>query len=141
MESPTLKCNPLLPTDVQIHSYQYHIQKHKKIQECIPVGCVPATHRPYAGVCFPGGVCLVQGGRGFWCAWSEGVCPVWGEVFGLGGGVPGLGGALCAWSRGSGVCLVWGVSGLGGWCAWSGGWCAWSGGIVCLVRGVHPSMH
>ena len=24
-------------------------------QECIPVGCVPAAHRPYAGVCFPGG--------------------------------------------------------------------------------------
>ena len=23
--------------------------------ECIPVGCVPADRRPYAGVCFPGG--------------------------------------------------------------------------------------
>ena len=40
-------------------------------QECIPVGCVPAARRPYAGVCFPGGggvpgpggrvVCLVRG--------------------------------------------------------------------------------
>ena len=26
------------------------------IQECIPVGCVPAARRPYAGVCFRGGV-------------------------------------------------------------------------------------
>ena len=25
-------------------------------QECIPVGCVPAARRPYAGVCFRGGV-------------------------------------------------------------------------------------
>ena len=25
-------------------------------QECIPVRCVPAARRPYAGVCFPGGV-------------------------------------------------------------------------------------
>ena len=24
-------------------------------QECIPVGCVPAARRPYAGVCFSGG--------------------------------------------------------------------------------------
>ena len=24
-------------------------------QECIPVGCVPAARRPYAGVCFLGG--------------------------------------------------------------------------------------
>ena len=24
-------------------------------QECIPVGCVPAAHWPYARVCFPGG--------------------------------------------------------------------------------------
>ena len=32
-------------------------------QECIPVGCVPAAHWPYAGVCFPGG-CLLQGGGG-----------------------------------------------------------------------------
>ena len=42
-------------------------------QECIPVGCVPAARRPYAGVCFPGGSalggCLVRGGG----AWSGGV--------------------------------------------------------------------
>ena len=64
-------------------------------QECIPVGCVPAARRPYAGVCFPGG-CLV-------------------------GGVSGLGGMSaprgCIWSGG---CLVrghvwsWGVSAQGG---------------------------
>ena len=24
-------------------------------QECIPVGCVLAARRPYAGICFPGG--------------------------------------------------------------------------------------
>ena len=30
-------------------------------QECIPVGCVPAAHWPYAGVCFPGGGCLLLG--------------------------------------------------------------------------------
>ena len=45
-----------------------------KNQECIPVGCVPAAHWPYAGVCFPvwggspwqGGLllggCLLRGG-------------------------------------------------------------------------------
>ena len=30
-------------------------------QECIPVGCVPAAHWPYAGVCFPGGGVLLGG--------------------------------------------------------------------------------
>ena len=33
-------------------------------KECIPVGCVPAARRPYAGVCFPGGGGLVRGGWG-----------------------------------------------------------------------------
>ena len=37
-------------------------------QECIPVGCVPAARRPYAGVCFRGGR-VVPGGVG------EGVLP------------------------------------------------------------------
>ena len=31
-------------------------------QECIPVGCVPADRRPYAGVCFPGGGSSIWGG-------------------------------------------------------------------------------
>ena len=35
--------------------------KMTKEQECIPVGCVPAARRPYAGVCFPEGVCLLWG--------------------------------------------------------------------------------
>ena len=59
-------------------------------QECIPVGCVPAARRPYAGVCFwgglpgPGGVvCLVPGGSG----------------------MPGLGGVVCLVGGG---CLPWG---------------------------------
>ena len=33
-------------------------------QECIPVGCVPAARRPYAGVCFPGGGLPGPGGGG-----------------------------------------------------------------------------
>ena len=78
--------------------------KHGK-QECIPVGCVPAARRPYAGVCFSWG--------GVWsggCAWSGGVS-------GSGGGVPGLGGGVSGPGWGDGVsgpggvcmCLVWGV--------------------------------
>ena len=42
-------------------------------QECIPVGCVPAARRPYAGVCFPGGWCLVRGVGGGAGVWSGGV--------------------------------------------------------------------
>ena len=80
-------------------------------QECIPVGYVPAARRPYAGVCFPGGlpglggsawsgggVCLVPGGGG--------VCLVLEGLPGR-GGLPGPGGR--------GICLVSGGS------AWSGG--------------------
>ena len=44
-------------------------------QECIPVGCVPAARRPYAGVCF-------RGGGGLGSAWSGG------------GGLPGPGGGV-----------------------------------------------
>ena len=105
-------------------------------QECIPVGCVPAARRPYAGVSFPGG-----------SAWSRVGLPGLGVCLVLGGGLPGLGGS--AWSRG-GVCLVrgglpgpgerglpgpgeGGLPGPGG-SAWSGGVSAWSG-RVCLVRG------
>ena len=61
------------------------ISGHKLQQERIPVGCVPTAHRPYAGVCFPGG----------WCAWSRGVCvpgPGGRVCLVLGGGVPGPGG-------------------------------------------------
>ena len=78
-------------------------------QECIPVGCVPAERRPYAGVCFPGGgVCSggvlhaggevvsgpeggspCRGGRGWWCL-VRGVCS--GGVLHAGGGVSAPGG-------------------------------------------------
>ena len=56
---------------VRQHSNPAHNHPHPPIppkQECIPVGCVPVARRPYAGVCFPGGVCLVPGGS----AWSGG---------------------------------------------------------------------
>ena len=54
-------------------------------QECIPVGCVPAAHRPYAAVFFRGGFLP---GRG---------------------GLPGPGGAVCLVLGGGAVCLVWGA--------------------------------
>ena len=73
-------------------------------QECIPVGCVPAARRPYAGVCFPGGCLPGPGGLpgaggsawswgrlpgpGGVSPWSGGVCLV------PGGGLPGPGGSL-----------------------------------------------
>ena len=71
------------------------ISKKCKKQECIPVGCVPAARRPYAGVCFPGGCllwegllrgvpgpggCLVLGG-----VWSQGGVWSWGDGSGPGG--------------------------------------------------------
>ena len=81
-------------------------------QECIPVGCVPAARRPYAGVCSPGGVCLVLGG-----------------LPALGGCLPGPGGCL----PGLEGCLPVNVGS-----AWLGGCLPGLGG-VCLVW--HPSMH
>ena len=78
------------------------IQMHFDIkQECIPVGCVPAARRPYAGVCFPGGV----------SAWSR-------------GGLPGLGGGWWVCLVGGGVSLVRGgvcLPGPGGVSPWSRG--------------------
>ena len=62
-------------------------------QECIPVGCVPAAHWPYAAVCFgggglpgPGGLPDPAGGGG----WSRGVCLV------QGGCLPDRGGCIPA---------------------------------------------
>ena len=63
-------------------------------QECIPVGCVPADRRPYAGVCFqggrgvsaPGGVLHSRGVCSKGGVWSGGVCS---------GGVSGRGGSPC----------------------------------------------
>ena len=72
-------------------------------QECIPVGCVPAAHRPYARVCFPGGggVC------------SRGVsAPGEGVLSGLEGGLLQGGSARGVVSGLTGVCprvgLLWG---------------------------------
>ena len=52
-------------------------------QECIPVGCVLAARRPYAGICFPGGWGgLLPGGvsaPGGWCLLPGGL---------LRGGIP-----------------------------------------------------
>ena len=74
-------------------------------QVCIPVGCVPAARRPYAGVCFPGGVVLHRGGpRGV--PWGvlhaggspsrggspSGGSPSWGG-FSIRGGSPSQGGS------------------------------------------------
>ena len=54
-------------------------------QECIPVGCVPAARRPYAGVCFPGGGVwsrgegLVPGGGYPSMHWGRPPPPLWTE--------------------------------------------------------------
>ena len=76
-------------------------------QECIPVGCVLAARRPYAGVCFLGG-CLLRGG-----VWSGGVSAPGGCL---------VQGGVCSWggvcSQGclvwGGGCLLQGESALGG---------------------------
>ena len=72
--------------------------KTKLKQECIPVGCVPAARRPYAGVCFQGGVLPVGG-----FSMPGG--------FSLRGGSPCQGGSPC---RGGSPCQ-------GGGSHWSGG--------------------
>ena len=110
------------------------LKRNKSEQECIPVGCVPAAHWPYAAVFFrggylpgPGGVLLGPGGGG--------VCLVW-------GGLPGQSGGVLLGPRG--VCLVRGGSPWSrGVSAWSGG-SPWSRGVllgpggVCLVWGGSP---
>ena len=95
-------------------AFQLHIW-----QECIPVGCVPAAHWPYAAVFFLG-VCLVQGG-GVLPAKSRGGSPC--QVPG-GFSLPGLGGVSLT-GPGGGFSLP----GLGGLPARS-----W-GGSSCQVQG------
>ena len=110
-------------------------------QECIPVGCVPAAHWPYAWVCFLGVGCLLLGGG---CL-LLGVPPYWGGA--SFGGVPPSWGGLLLWgvppSWGG---LLWqGVSFLG--CLLLGGLLLWGspswGGPpswrVSLAGGVPPS--
>ena len=89
--------------------------KYMRIQDCIPVGCVPPVCRPY--IPGPGwGVYLVRGdlGRGVYLV--GGVYLVWGCTWS--GGVPGLG-VYLIW----GMYLVWGVG------TWSGGWGPGPGGV------------
>ena len=101
-----------------LHWSQITIQTYHK-QECIPVGCVPVPHWPYAGVCFLGGVCS-QGG----------VSAPGGS--GL-GGASGPGG-VCS-GGGYLVCgdLVWGVSAPGG--------VSGPGGLLPGGWGWYRSMH
>ena len=99
-----------------------YASKDSHKQECIPVGCVPAARRPYAGVCFPGG-CLLWG-----CVSAPGGL-LWGCL--LRGGLPGPGGCLLRGERG--VCLLQGGGALGGNVC-SRGVCLVPGG-VCLVPG------
>ena len=111
-------------------------------QECIPVGCVPAAHWPYAVVCFPRGVgCLLPGG----------VCSRGGLLWGVSapGGVCSRG--CCSGGVCSGGCLLRGCLLPGGVCSGGcllGGVClgvsAWGG--VCsrgclLLGGWYHSMH
>ena len=56
-------------------------------QECIPVGCVPAAHWPYARVCFPGGSVCSRGGVCSRGVCSQGGCLLQGGLLSGGGGV------------------------------------------------------
>ena len=84
------------------------------------------TRRPYAGVCFPGGGCLVRGG----------CLPGPGEVYSWGVSAPLGGGGVCSWGEGclpdlgGGVCLVQGVCSGWGCLLPGGGRSVWSGGGV-----------
>ena len=74
-----------------------------KKQECIPVGCVPADRRPYAGVCFPGGGGSAPGGGLLRGGSGPGGCLLRGGVVLHAGGVSALGGCLLpggVWSGG-----------------------------------------
>ena len=79
-------------------------------QECIPVGCVPAAHWPYAAVYFRGG----------------------GLLSALGGGVSVPRGCLLPGGVCSRGCLLWG----GGWLLWGG---SAPGGVGVCSRGCIPA--
>ena len=72
---------PGMCTPSWFNFFHFHAVFGKNLakQECIPVGCVPATHWPYARVCFQGGVCSWGG------VFPRGVSAL-GGVFFLGGG-------------------------------------------------------
>ena len=122
-------------------------KKNQNKQECIPVGCVPAARRPYAGVCFPagrgwvsapggGGYGLVPGGVCSRGVWSRGVSALGGLVLGgvsaPGGLVPGglLRGGCSGgvWSRRRGVSALGGLV-QGGCLLWGGSPCLGEGGF------------
>ena len=111
-----------------------HNESYDKFkQECIPVGCVPAARRQYAGVCFPGGVSAWPGGV-VCLAWG-GVCLVWGGVCLVRGGLPGLGGCLPGLGRGCLPDLGGSLPGLGGCLPGLGG----SGIPACTEADTLPS--
>ena len=87
---------PLLSWSI-LFSFSCSFEKAKFEQECIPVGCVPAARRPYAGVCFPGGVVP---GPGVGCMSGPGVGCLPGPGVGC---LPGPG--VSASSRGGLPCL------------------------------------
>ena len=77
--------------DLQLYNATPMVLKILYTQECIPVGCLPAARRPYAGVCFPGG-CLLPGVSALG-GLLPGGCLLRG-VSALGGGVSAPGGLL-----------------------------------------------
>ena len=65
-------------------SHGFTLTNLSKRQECIPVGCVPAARRPYAGVCFQEGGCLLREGV---CSGGVSAPGGWGVCL-LPGGIP-----------------------------------------------------
>ena len=141
----------LLTTLLSIREYQF---TNRTKQECIPVGCIPAAHWPYAGACFWGGVWSggVSAPRGV----CSGGCLLWGGVCSRGCLLWGRGVCVCSrgclvlggvWSGGvsaprgvcSGGCLLWGGVCSRGCLLWGRGVCVCSRGVSgpwgCLLLG------
>ena len=78
-----------------------HFSVHMVQQECIPVGCVPAARRPYAGVCYRGG-----GEGGLLPGWG---CLLPGEALLWGGSAPRGVSAPGGRGGGGGVCSRGGI--------------------------------
>ena len=79
-------------------------------QECIPVGCVPAARRPYAGVCLPGGVSIPGG----WFSIPGGWFSIPGGVFSIRWGGSPSGGVSIRGALHLGGLSIRGVLHLGG---------------------------
>ena len=101
-------------------------------QECNPVGCVPAAHWPYAGVCFLRGVSALGG-----CLLRGVTAPMGVSALGV---VSAPGGCLLQgcllWG---GWLLPWGICSRRGVC--SQGVSTTGGRGVSAPRGLYPSMH